>query len=91
MKLTPENVYQYLHKRKTIDEAAAVKGHFMVHPVATRNTIMKLLIGAENSLFVMARLDCCVYILNFQENVAFSTHFFQKTWELSNTFLFHLF
>ncbi len=52
MKLTPENIYQYLHKRQLIDEASVVKGHFMVEPVKTRNNIMKVIVRPENSLFV---------------------------------------
>lgn len=52
MQLVPENVYHYLHKRQLIDEAAVVKGHFMVHPVATRNTILKIILEPHNSLFV---------------------------------------
>jgi thiamine kinase-like enzyme len=52
MKLTPTSVYPYLHKRKTIDEAAVMKGHFMVHPVNTRNNIMKVVMQPDNSLFV---------------------------------------
>ena len=52
MKLSPETIYQYLHKRQLIDEEAVVKGHFMVHPVKTRNNIMKIIIEPDNSLFV---------------------------------------
>lgn len=52
MQLVPENVYHYLRKRQLIDEAAAVKGHFMIHPVATRNTILKVIVEPHNSLFV---------------------------------------
>lgn len=52
MQLTPETVYQYLHKRQLIDEEAVIKGNFMVHPVKTRNTIMKIIVRPENSLFV---------------------------------------
>lgn len=52
MQLVPENVYHYLHKRQLIDEAAVVKGHFMVHPVPTRNTILKVILEPHNSLFV---------------------------------------
>jgi thiamine kinase-like enzyme len=52
MQLTPETVYQYLHKRQLIDEDAVIKGHFMVHPVNTRNTILKIIVKPENSLFV---------------------------------------
>lgn len=52
MQLVPENVYHYLHKRQLIDEAAVVKGHFIVHPVVTRNTILKILLEPHNSLFV---------------------------------------
>lgn len=52
MQLTPETVYQYLHKRQLIDEEAVIKGNFMVHPVKTRNTILKIIVRPENSLFV---------------------------------------
>lgn len=52
MQLAPETVYQYLHKRQLIDEDAVVKGHFMVHPVKTRNNIMKIIVQPDNSLFV---------------------------------------
>lgn len=52
MQLAPETVYQYLHKRQLINEDAVVKGHFMVHPVKTRNNIMKILVQHDNSLFV---------------------------------------
>jgi len=52
MQLSPENVYQYLHKRQLINEHDVIKGHFMVLPVKTRNTIMKILVKPHNSLFV---------------------------------------
>ncbi|WP_343624325.1 phosphotransferase family protein [Flavobacterium lindanitolerans] len=52
MQLIPENVYHYLHKRQLIDEEAVVRGHFMVHPVKTRNTILKVIVEPHNSLFV---------------------------------------
>lgn len=52
MKLTEETVYQYLHKRQLINEAAVINGNFMVHPVQTRNYNMKILISEEDSLFV---------------------------------------
>ncbi|PWB25438.1 phosphotransferase family protein [Flavobacterium sp. HTF] len=52
MRLTPESVYQYLHKRQLINEDDVVKGRFMVHPVKTRNNIMKILVQPHNSLFV---------------------------------------
>lgn len=52
MQLTPETIYQYLNKRQLINGEAVVKGHFMVHPVKTRNNIMKIIMEPENSLFV---------------------------------------
>ncbi|MGH2667185.1 phosphotransferase family protein [Flavobacterium sp.] len=52
MQLAPDTVYQYLQKRQLIDEEAVVNGNFMVHPVKTRNNIMKILIQPHNSLFV---------------------------------------
>jgi len=52
MQLSPETIYQYLHKRQIIDEDAVVKGNFMVHPVNTRNNIMKIVLNVDNSLFV---------------------------------------
>ncbi|RZJ53727.1 MAG: hypothetical protein EOO44_07535 [Flavobacterium sp.] len=51
MQLTPETVYHYLHKRQLLNEDDVVKGHFMVHPVKTRNNILKIIIKPENSLF----------------------------------------
>ena len=52
MKLAPDTVYQYLYNRQLIDQEAVVKGQFIVHPVKTRNNIMKIIVGRNNSLFV---------------------------------------
>lgn len=57
MRLSPETVYQYLYKRQLIDEASVIKGNFMVHPVKTRNNIMKILLESHNSLFVKQTAD----------------------------------
>lgn len=52
MKLTEETIFQYLYKKKLVNNRSVVKGDFVVHPVKTRNYNMKILINEEESLFV---------------------------------------
>jgi thiamine kinase-like enzyme len=70
MQLAPETVYQYLHKRQLINEEAVVKGHFMIHPVKTRNNIMKVLIQSDNSLFIKQTENNSIANTLFQREIS---------------------
>jgi thiamine kinase-like enzyme len=52
MELNPENIYQYLNKKQLISSLDVVKGNYTIHPIKTRNNIMKVLINHNNSFFV---------------------------------------
>ncbi len=69
MQLTPENIYHFLHKRQLIDNDAVVKGNFMVIPANTRNTILKIMIGNDNSLFVKQMEKDPVSVSQFQREI----------------------
>ncbi|MCV9933794.1 phosphotransferase [Flavobacterium sp. LS1R47] len=83
MQLAPESVYQYLHKRQLINEDAVVKGHFMVHPVKTRNNIMKILVQPENSLFVKQMGNDKVANSLFQREIS-AYNFFKNNIEFAS-------
>lgn len=69
MQLTPENIYRFLHKRQLIDNDAVVKGNFMVIPANTRNTILKIMVGKDNSLFAKQMEKDPVSVSQFQREI----------------------
>lgn len=83
MQLAPDTVYQYLQKRQLIDEEAVVKGNFMVHPVKTRNNIMKILVQPDNSLFVKQMETDLVSGNLFQREIS-AYHFLKNNKEFSS-------
>ncbi|WP_299888734.1 aminoglycoside phosphotransferase family protein [uncultured Lacinutrix sp.] len=52
MRLEPLDVYNYLYKRQIVDASEVIKGNYLIQPVRTRNNIMKIVIGPNNSLFI---------------------------------------
>lgn len=75
MQITPENIYRFLHKRQLIDSDTVVKGNFTVLPANTRNTILKVMLQKENSLFVKQMGKDPVSVSQFQREIKAYTLF----------------